>query len=95
MCYRAVEGYAPLLVGEVILRVGEVETTNPGEVFAQFGKAQGKSVAVAVMRQKTPRTLTVLVPVEAMPSALAMPLLSIAYTCSVELTRCEFDILSV
>ena len=69
----AVEGYAPLLAGDVILRVADVETTNPGEVFAQFGKAQGKSVAVAVMRQKAPRTLTVLVPVGAMPPEPPMP----------------------
>ena len=69
----AVEGYAPLLAGDVILRVGNVETTSPADVFAQFGAAQGKTVAVAVMRQKAPRTLTVLVPEGAMPPIPPMP----------------------
>ena len=69
----AVEGYAPLLAGDVILRVGNVETTSPADVFTQFGAAQGKTVAVAVMRQKAPRTLTVLVPEGAMPPIPPMP----------------------
>ena len=69
----SVQGYAPLLPGDVILRVGNVATTSPGEVFAQFGAAQGKAVEVAVMRQKAPRTLTVQVPIGAMPPVPPMP----------------------
>ena len=69
----SVQGYAPLLPGDVILRVGNVVTTSPREVFTQFGAAQGKAVEVAVMRQKAPRTLTVQVPIGAMPPVPPMP----------------------
>ncbi len=62
----AVEGYAPMLAGDVITRVNNVVTETPEQVFEQFRAMRGKTAEVAVIRQKAPRNLSVKVPESAM-----------------------------
>ena len=66
-----VKDYAPLLAGDVILRVNNVEVKSPSDVFERFRAVQGQNAEVAVIRQKAPRTLTVKIP--QMPHAMFLP----------------------
>jgi hypothetical protein len=64
-----VDGYAPLLAGDVITRVNNISTETPSQVFAQFRVMRGKTAEVAVVRQNSLRTLSVKVP----ESAIGVP----------------------
>lgn len=66
-----VKEYAPLLAGDVILRVNNVEVNSPADVFERFRAMQGQTAEVAVIRQKAARTLSVKIP--EMPNAMFLP----------------------
>lgn len=66
-----VKDYPPLLAGDVILRVNNAEVNSPAAVFDAFRAVQGQTAEVAVIRQKSPRTLSVKIP--QMPHAMFLP----------------------
>lgn len=66
-----VKDYPPLLAGDVILRVNNADVNSPADVFDAFRAVQGQTAEVAVIRQKSPRTLSVKIP--QMPHSIFLP----------------------
>ena len=68
-----VKGYPPMLAGDVITRIDGVTIKTPNEVFTAFGKKAGQNAQVEVIRQKSNRTLSVLVPSHVVPPIPPVP----------------------